>query len=107
MARSAQTKLPASDLIAGRYRYVRGLGQGATGRVWLVEDTAAPSAARDANSSTGLLRALKWVDPAHADRVRSELALLSRIAHPNLAAVHDLVRVVTPENATRPVAAGW
>ena len=100
MAGRLQTKLSTAQLIAGRYRYVRGLGEGSTGHVWLVEDTASTAAEPP-------LRALKWVESAHADRVRSEFALLSRIAHPNLAAVHDLVRVVAHENGTRPVAAGW
>ncbi|HET8939049.1 MAG TPA: serine/threonine-protein kinase, partial [Polyangiales bacterium] len=101
MPSSLQTKLPTADLISGRYRYVRGLGEGSTGRVWLVEDTAARE------STEPMLRALKWVEAVHAERVRSEFALLSRIAHPSLAAVHDLVRVVAQESGTRPVAAGW
>ena len=103
VAANVQTKLSVDirgDLIAGRYRYVRGLGEGSTGRVWLVEDSASTAA-------TPTVRALKWVEAARADRVRSEFALLSRIAHPNLAAVHDLVRVVAQESGSRPLAAGW
>ena len=74
-----------AGLLGGRYRYVRELGRGAIGRVVLVEDThgGAPSAA-------------KIVGPAHGERLRWELSLLTSLAHPSLAAVHELLRLDAP-----------
>jgi transcriptional regulator with GAF, ATPase, and Fis domain len=82
----AQTRLTQPGPVAGRYEYVRELGAGDSGRVWLVNDCLAG----------GVARALKWVQPEAAERVHCELALLSRIVHPNLARVYELVRGPAP-----------
>jgi len=74
----------AEPLLAGRYRYVRELGRGATGRVILARDVRTEDAPR----------ALKVVPPAEAGRLSWEHELLTGIAHPNLAPVHELLTVV-------------
>jgi transcriptional regulator with GAF, ATPase, and Fis domain len=78
------TKLTSLRL-GGRYTHVRELGRGAIGRVVLVEDAIA-----------GGLRAAKIVGDAHGERLRWELALLTSLSHPNLAAVYELLRVDAP-----------
>lgn len=81
----SETKLAErtqSTWIAGRYVYERELGQGGAGRVLLVRDAVG-----------GELLALKLVAAAAEDQVRAEFALLSGIAHPNLACVLGLLRV--------------
>ncbi len=83
MSDSPQTALAPEPLIAGRYAYERELGVGAQARVVLVRDRAANDAPR----------ALKLVPIEHEERVRCEFALLARIAHPQLARVHELVRL--------------
>jgi len=68
----------------GRYRVVRPLGAGASSRVFLVEDLHQARA----------LRALKALAPSgDAALLRSEFAELSRLHHPNLAAVYEIDRV--------------
>ncbi|UJR80121.1 Response regulator of zinc sigma-54-dependent two-component system [Sandaracinus amylolyticus] len=74
--------MAAGPLLGGRYRHVRELGRGAIGRVVEVEDTIAGGA-----------RAAKIVSAAHGERLQWELALLTSISHPGLAAVHELLRV--------------
>ena len=70
-------------LLAGRYRYLRELGRGGTGRVLLALDTLAQDAPR----------ALKVVGHADAERLAWERELLGRIAHPAVARVYGLLRV--------------
>jgi transcriptional regulator with GAF, ATPase, and Fis domain len=70
---------------------VRELGAGASGRVLLVQER-----------SGGLAqRALKIVQPEAEEAVRCEFTLLTRIAHPHLARVHELVRVDESELGAR------
>ncbi len=78
---------------AGRYEYQRELGRGADGRVIQVADHAA----------AGALRAIKSVSAQSEERVRWEFALLCRIAHPNLARVHELLRVDAAAGLPLPV----
>ncbi len=75
--------MEAPPLLAGRYRYVRELGRGATGRVILARDTRSEDAPR----------ALKVVAPEDAGRLTWEHELLTGIAHPNVAPVHELLTV--------------
>jgi len=79
----ASTKLAEEPLLAGRYAYLSELGRGATGRVLLVADRA----------GKGAKWALKVVPPEEAARLRWEFELLHRVAHPNLASVHELLRL--------------
>jgi len=69
--------------IGGRYRPLRELGRGATGRVVLAEDL----------SSEGALRAVKLVGPADLERLGWEFEHLRAVAHPNVARVHELLRL--------------
>ncbi|HEX2678189.1 MAG TPA: protein kinase, partial [Polyangiales bacterium] len=71
-----------SEWLAGRYELLRELGRGSEGRVLLAIDHAAGDEPR----------AIKLVPEHEAERVRWEFSLLSRIAHPNLARVYELVR---------------
>ncbi|MBK8170017.1 MAG: sigma 54-interacting transcriptional regulator [Sandaracinaceae bacterium] len=77
------TPLAHEALLAGRYRYVRELGHGALGRVFLAADTKARHA----------LRAIKAVGPADATWLAAEFASLRQVAHPNVAKVYELLRV--------------
>ncbi|MCI0432209.1 MAG: protein kinase [Gemmatimonadetes bacterium] len=71
-------------VIAGRYRVLRQLGSGATGRVYLAEHVR-----------IGRLCAVKIINPALREdpeavgRFGREAAHTSRIDHPNIATVHD------------------
>ncbi len=67
----------------GRYEYVGELGRGTTGRVLLALDRAADDAPR----------ALKVVAPEHAARLVWEFTRLSRVEHPRVARVRELLRV--------------
>ena len=72
----------AGRKLLGRYRLVRSLGAGGAASVHLAEDTAAQ----------GRKVAIKLVGSAHAERLAWEFAVLRRLSHPNLAAVHEFVR---------------
>jgi len=69
----------------GRYRTRRALGEGASGRVWLVEDRMRP----------GTQLALKELnpadtdDPSHEESLRREFATLAGLRHPNVVEVHE------------------
>lgn len=84
--RSRKTPAPTADtaqLLEGRYLLRRALGQGAEGRVWLALDASQDNAPR----------AIKVVSAAHAERLRWEWQVLSRVQHPAVARVLDLLRV--------------
>ncbi len=67
-----------------RYAAVRRLGAGAQGEVWLASDRRMP----------GRQVAVKRiVDEAQVSSLRREFALLARLQHPGLAAVHELLEV--------------
>ena len=67
-------------MLAGRYRHVRELGRGGSGRVVLAEDAV------DAR-----FVALKIVPPEQRERLRWELELGVRARHPNLAEMFELL----------------
>ncbi|NOY90586.1 MAG: hypothetical protein GXP55_05195, partial [Deltaproteobacteria bacterium] len=69
MAKKTTSKLADEALLAGRYRYVRELGRGGTGRVLLALDTLEQDAER----------ALKVVGAADAERLLWERELLGRV----------------------------
>ncbi|MFK7991767.1 MAG: sigma 54-interacting transcriptional regulator [Sandaracinaceae bacterium] len=79
---AGETTALAGVKLAGRYAYVGTLGEGSSGRVVRVRDAV-----------DGAHYAVKLVGPAHADRLRWELSVLSGVAHPGLARVHELVSV--------------
>jgi hypothetical protein len=75
------------DLLVDRYRRERSLGRGATGEVWLAEDTllgrpvAIKQLRTDPDATPG-----QW-----AERMRREARLAAQLNHPNAVAVYDLV----------------
>jgi eukaryotic-like serine/threonine-protein kinase len=72
---------PAADvLLAGRYRLVQPVGRGTTASVWRARDELLD---RDV--------AVKKFRGRHPHRL-AEARLASRVRHPNVAAVHDMVR---------------
>src|SRR5688572_9143192 len=77
-----------TPLLGGRYRYLHELGRGAIGRVIAVEDTL-----------SGAARAAKIAAAEDGERLRWELAALESVAHPNLASVHELLRLEAPLEA--------
>jgi len=83
----------AGDPPTGRYLPQRLLGEGASGRVWLVEDGLRP----------GSRLALKELSAAdsddglrHEESLRREFATLACLRHPNLVEVHEFDR--SPES---------
>ena len=80
--RGSATRLAESDLLAGRYAYEGELGQGSSGRVLRVLDRV-----------SGERRALKVVGERDAGHLRWEFRILVGIAHPNVAAVYELLRL--------------
>ncbi|MBO6940780.1 MAG: sigma 54-interacting transcriptional regulator [Deltaproteobacteria bacterium] len=76
-----------SELLAGRYRHVREIGRGASGRVIEVLDEA---------SSPPTALALKAVAPADAARLALEAERLRAVSHPGLVAVRELLRLDAP-----------
>ena len=77
------TPLAEGALLAGRYRVVRELGRGGSGRVLLAQDLR----------SDGAGRALKLVGREREAELRLELDVLRSLAHPCLATVYELVTV--------------
>lgn len=61
------------------YRVLKKLGQGGMGAVYKVQDV-----------ETGEIRAMKVVDPATADRFRSEAQALAALRHPNVIRFHGM-----------------
>jgi hypothetical protein len=66
----------------GRYRFVRELGRGASGVVWLVEDRA--------RSAPMALKRLRIPSAAAILRLKREFRLLAPLEHPNLVRLYDL-----------------
>lgn len=76
---------PSGELLAGRYRLERRIGQGGMAEVWVATDT-------DLDRKV----AVKWLktnlasDPVVAERFRREAIAVARLSHPNIVAVHDV-----------------
>jgi serine/threonine protein kinase len=76
---------PSGELLAGRYRLERRIGQGGMAEVWVAVDT-------DLDRKV----AVKWLkthlasDPIVAERFRREAIAVARLSHPNIVAVHDV-----------------
>jgi serine/threonine protein kinase len=76
---------PSGELLAGRYRLERRIGQGGMAEVWVATDT-------DLDRKV----AVKWLktnlasDPIVAERFRREAIAVARLSHPNIVAVHDV-----------------
>jgi serine/threonine protein kinase len=79
-------RAPTGELLAGRYRLERRIGQGGMAEVWVATDT-------DLDRRV----AVKWLktnlasDPVVAERFRREAIAVARLNHPNIVGVHDVV----------------
>jgi serine/threonine protein kinase len=79
-------RAPAGELLAGRYRLERRIGQGGMAEVWVATDT-------DLDRRV----AVKWLktnlasDLVVAERFRREAIAVARLNHPNIVGVHDVV----------------
>lgn len=73
--------LSAGDALAGRFRLIRPLGQGAAGEVWLAEETAA-------QRRVALKFGAPGADPA---LLRAEFDQARRLVHPGIVRLHELV----------------
>lgn len=77
----------AGDLIGGRYRIERLLGQGGMGEVWLASDTALH------NRSVAVKRILQQgLDEDAIQRFEREVRALAALTHPHIVAVTDTGR---------------
>jgi serine/threonine protein kinase len=80
------SRAPIGELLAGRYRLERRIGQGGMAEVWVATDT-------DLDRRV----AVKWLktnlasDPVVAERFRREAIAVARLNHPNIVGVHDVV----------------
>src|SRR5438874_1340060 len=71
---------------SARFHFVRTLGEGASGRVYEVEDRV--------HGGRSALKRLRHDRPADADRIarfKDEFRALERLAHPNVARVYELL----------------
>jgi serine/threonine protein kinase len=79
-------RAPIGELLAGRYRLERRIGQGGMAEVWVATDI-------DLDRRV----AVKWLktnlasDPVVAERFRREAIAVARLNHPNIVGVHDVV----------------
>ena len=84
-----QTSLDAriGQVLAGRYKVLKALGQGGMGAVFLAEHVhlGRPTAVK-------LLRRDLGTDPDAEARFRREALLAARITHPNVAQIYDFDR---------------
>jgi Nif-specific regulatory protein len=68
-----------------RYRLHRVLGEGGSGRVWLVEDSLRPGSRLALKELTGAGSG----SVRHEEQLRKEFATLASLRHPNLVEVHE------------------
>lgn len=73
------------ELVAGRYRIVRYLGQGAAGEVYGAEDLHLRS-----RVALKVLRPGASRDPQSIERFKREILLARRVSHPNVCRIFDL-----------------
>jgi serine/threonine protein kinase len=75
--------MPEPGTRDGRYRYLRLLGEGSSGQVWLAEEEERPG-------SPIALKLLASGEQRSVATLRREFATLSQLVHPNLIQVHAL-----------------
>jgi serine/threonine protein kinase len=84
MPAAVRSRREVGELIVGRFRLVKPLGQGATGLIWLAEDERLDE-----------LVALKFLKPGlefesrALDDLRRETVRSHRLTHPNIIRIHD------------------
>lgn len=81
------------DIVAGRFRIVRFLGQGGMGEVYAAVDQVL----RDEPVALKTVLANRLASPADLQRLTEELRLARRITHPNVCRVHDVYRHTTSD----------
>ncbi len=81
------TRLAPGDLIDGKYRIVRLLGVGGSGRVFEAENTWI-----QLRVALKVLRSGAIADASTVERFKGEAQVAARVAHPHIAAVYDLGR---------------
>jgi eukaryotic-like serine/threonine-protein kinase len=74
-----------SEILAGRYRLERRIGQGGMAEVWVATDLQL-----DRRVALKWLRPVLASDPVVAERFRREAIAVARLNHPNIVAVHDV-----------------
>jgi DNA-binding NtrC family response regulator len=82
-----ETQIAPGDLIDGKYRVIRLLGVGGSGRVYEAENTWI-----QLRVALKVLRAGAVTDVATVERFKGEALVAARVAHPNIAAVFDMGR---------------
>src|SRR5512134_2476338 len=76
---------PAGEMLAGRYRLERRIGQGGMAEVWVATDVQL-----DRKVAVKWLKPSLATDPVVAERFRREAVAVARLNHPNIVAVHDV-----------------
>jgi eukaryotic-like serine/threonine-protein kinase len=76
---------PQAEVLAGRYRLERRIGQGGMAEVWVATDIQL-----DRRVALKWLRPVLASDPVVAERFRREAIAVARLNHPNIVAVHDV-----------------
>lgn len=76
---------PSGELLAGRYRLERRIGQGGMAEVWVATDVDL-----DRKVAVKWLRTNLASDPVVTERFRREAIAVARLSHPNIVAVHDV-----------------
>jgi serine/threonine protein kinase len=76
--------MKAGDVLLGRFRLVRSLGEGGMGSVFLAQDRELDEVA------IKTIRLDLRNDPRALDRFRAEVRLARRVAHPNVCRIYDL-----------------
>lgn len=99
--RGARPDLPTfvpEELVGGRYRIVRFLGQGATGEVYAARDLEL-----GAEVALKVLRPRSGGDSPSIERFKREILLARRVSHPNVCRIFDLgVHLVDRDGAREP-----
>jgi len=79
---------PPGHIVAGRYRIVCPLGEGAMGRVFRAEDLSLKQ-----DVALKFLPVLHGLDPIWRRRVETEVRLSREVSHPSICRVYDLAEV--------------
>lgn len=87
--------LTAGFPLGGRYRLVSRIGRGGMAEVWAALDTVL-------EREVAVKIPLGDEGPGYADRLRREARTAARLAHPNIAAVHDYGEAELPDDGRVP-----
>ena len=79
------TEKPLPQIIAGRYRVVKKLGQGGMGSIYLAHDDML-----ERDVAIKMLDARQMDSAAAAERFLREARSVARLAHPNIMTLYDM-----------------